>query len=128
VIKPLNLYFLQNCALDTEWLFLKNNLYGEHINENSNVEGHYSFYDKLERLNLAINIFNQPINPFSIQFFINQREEIRDTDPALTVEWDEVRSCTIYLFIIGKLKANVAPLPITNIVIAILDCLEMMGQ
>jgi predicted HTH transcriptional regulator len=23
VIKPLNLYFLQNCALDTEWLFLK---------------------------------------------------------------------------------------------------------
>ena len=78
VIKPLNLFFLQNSVLNAEWFFLKNDLFGGHINENSNVEGYYSFYDKLERLNLAINTFNQAIDPFNIEFFLKQRHDIKN--------------------------------------------------
>lgn len=78
MIKPLNLNFLQHTVLDTEWLFLQTNLYGAHINENSNVEGYYSFYNKLERLNLAIDKFSQSIDPFNTEFFLKQREEIKN--------------------------------------------------
>jgi hypothetical protein len=81
-IKPLNLYFLQNSVLDTEWFFLKNDLYGGHISENVNVKGYYCFYNELERLNLAINTFNQPINPFNQQFFWDQRAKIKINDLA----------------------------------------------
>jgi hypothetical protein len=35
MIKPVNVNFLQNSVLDTEWLFLQNNLCGGHIDENS---------------------------------------------------------------------------------------------
>jgi hypothetical protein len=80
IIKPLNLNFIQNSVLDTEWLFLKNDLHGRHINENSIAEGYYSFYNKLERLNLAINTFNQPINPFNQEFFFILREKIKNKE------------------------------------------------
>jgi len=68
-IKPLNLNFFQNAVLDTDWMFVEDNLYGGHINENSVVGGYYMFYNKLERLNLAIDGFNQPIDPFNRVLF-----------------------------------------------------------
>jgi hypothetical protein len=70
MIKPLNLNFLQHSVLDSEWLFLQNNLCGGHIDENSDVEGDYSFYNKLERLNLAIDTFNRSIDTFNQEFRI----------------------------------------------------------
>ena len=53
--------------LDTDWLFVENNLYGGHVGEHSVTGGYYSFYNKLERLNLAIETFNRlPIHLTSI--------------------------------------------------------------
>jgi Putative DNA-binding domain len=77
MIKPLNLNFLQNSVLDTDWLLLQNNLYGAHIDEYSDVGGYYSFYNKLERLNLAIDTFNRSIDTFNQEFIFQKREEIK---------------------------------------------------
>jgi hypothetical protein len=77
-IKPLILNFFQNAVLEADWLFLENNLYGGHTHDNAIVGGYYSFYNKLERLNLAIDTYNQPINPFSIEYFLQNREDIKN--------------------------------------------------
>jgi hypothetical protein len=77
MIKPLNLNFLQNSVLDTEWLFLENDLYGGHMSEHSFVGGYYSVYNKLERLNLAIDTFNRSIDTFNQEFIFQKREEIK---------------------------------------------------
>jgi len=82
-IKPLNLYFLQNAVLDTDWLFMENNLLGGHIDKNTEIGGYYMFHDKLERLNLAINSYNQPINPFNRQYFLDNKKLLKESQLGL---------------------------------------------
>ena len=79
-IKPLNLEFIQNAVLDTDWLFVENNLYGGHVGEHSVTGGYYSFYNKLERLNLAIETFNRATDTFNQHLILENRENIKKTN------------------------------------------------
>jgi hypothetical protein len=86
LIKPLNLVFLQNSVLDTEWLFLENDLHGEQIGEYSEIEGYLSWYNKLERLNLAIDKFNRSIDTFNQEIILQGRAEIKQNEMGFWYE------------------------------------------
>jgi hypothetical protein len=82
-IRPLDLYFFQNAVLDTDWLFIESNMLGGHIGKGTEVGGYYMFHDKLERLNLAINSYNQPVNPFNRQYFLDNRKHLKESQLGL---------------------------------------------
>jgi hypothetical protein len=58
-IPPINLNFIRNSVLSTEWFFKQNNLYGGHISSDYSVGGVHSFLYDLELLNISIDAYNR---------------------------------------------------------------------
>jgi hypothetical protein len=66
--------------IEADWLFLENNLYGGHKDGHLIEGGYYSFYNKLEKLNLAIDTFNQSIDTFSQTLIFEYRRSIKEKE------------------------------------------------
>jgi hypothetical protein len=57
-ILPIDLTYLRNAALSTEWFLAQNDLLGGHIGINSYSGGLHSFLHNIERINLLIDTYN----------------------------------------------------------------------
>jgi hypothetical protein len=57
-ILPVDLSYIKNAALSTEWFLLQNDLLGGHIGVDSLKRGFHSFFHEIEQLNLSINTYN----------------------------------------------------------------------
>ena len=70
-ILPLNLVYLENTMLTTDWFFLENNFYGGHISDTMIKGGIYTILNKIKELNLNIDMYNR-------EFGTTNRKLIKD--------------------------------------------------
>lgn len=100
-IIPINLEYLKNSMLSTDWFFVENDLYGANISDASTKGGLYTTLNKIEGLNLCIDNYNREFdqrNRDNIKKIIQYWEPSRGEVDILLIYFKSiVTKCDIFL-------------------------------
>jgi Putative DNA-binding domain len=88
-IIPINLEYLENTILSTDWFFLENNLYGGHISDTMIRSGLYTNLNKIKGLNLHIDFYNR-------EYGVQNRQQIKEIISFWKPGSDEVSNILKY--------------------------------